>query len=85
MSTAPIPRNSFKKIDFPIKTLGNTNKILYRVYEDPKKYALIEAASAQEALEKCGLKSPFRIDRHIPTKQVIIQHVHDVNNAVEAP
>lgn len=58
----PLARTSF-----PAALVGQ-----YRIYSDHKNFTLVQADSAVNALESCGLTSVFKIEREAAYKNALI-------------
>jgi len=51
----------FQLLDLPRREVESLSARLYRVYSDHKNFVVVEAESAQTALEKSAVKNPQRI------------------------
>jgi hypothetical protein len=63
----------FEELPIPRRELQNPSTVLYRVYRDYKNYELVEAVSALDALSHSKIKNIYKIERHNPLGDNVIQ------------
>jgi len=66
----------FEELIIPRRDMFNIAETRYRVYFDAKNYKLIEAVSALDALRSSGISKAYKIERHNPMGDNIIQFSH---------
>lgn len=54
--------SNFNDIFFKERTVPAKQQRGYNVYSDKEKFTFVEAATASEAIEKSGIKAPFKIE-----------------------
>jgi putative ubiquitin-RnfH superfamily antitoxin RatB of RatAB toxin-antitoxin module len=66
--------NKFSEIFLKSKTVSDRALKGYKIYTDKDNFQVIEAATVSEAIEKSGIKAPFKIvPAGIVTKSVFTQ------------
>jgi hypothetical protein len=63
----------FEELLIPRKDLPVSSAIIYRVYSDHKNFELIEAASALDALAGSKIRNVYKVRRHDPLGDNVIQ------------
>jgi|GEM_PF-1844079 len=63
----------FEELYIPRKQLHDAVTLRYRVYNDARNYKLVEAGSALEALTRSGITKAYKIERHNPLGENVIQ------------
>lgn len=63
----------FEELPIPRRELHNPSSVLYRIYRDHKNYELVEAVSALDALSHSKIKNIYKIERHNPLGDNVIQ------------
>jgi hypothetical protein len=53
----------FSRLEIPQRGVAHMSAPKYRIYSDEKHFIVVEAESAQIALERSGVKQPLRIQR----------------------
>ena len=86
-----IPPHLFKTLELPHRGVRKTSLPLYKVFTDPKNFTTVEAANAQDALTKSGVKDAYRIEQDAIFLKKIIHSgseellPSDSGNAAENP
>jgi hypothetical protein len=66
--------NKFNEIFLKAKTISEKSQNGYRVYTDKDNFQMIPAQTVAEAIEKSGIKSPFKIEpAGVITKSIFTQ------------
>ncbi len=66
--------NKFNDIFLKEKTVPAKQKKGYNIYTDKTNFTFFEAATAAEAIEKSGIKNPYKIEpAGLVTKSIFIQ------------
>jgi hypothetical protein len=63
----------FEELIIPRRDMQISTTTIYRVYSDHKNFQLVEAGSALEALSLMGNKNVYKIKRHDPLGDNVIQ------------
>lgn len=64
---------NFEELIIPRKELGESFSTHYRVYSSPRSYKIVSASSALEALTVSGVGRAYKIERHNPLGDNVIQ------------
>lgn len=63
----------FEELIIPRRDMFDVTGSYYRVYSDSKNYTLVEATSALDALRNNGISKAYKIERHNPMGDNVIQ------------
>ena len=63
----------FEELVIQRREMLNMSDIRYRVYENAHSFKLIEGKSALEALRNSGIKKAYKIEKHNPLGESIIE------------
>ena len=64
---------AFEELLIPRKEVQHLSETRYRVYKDSVHWELVEASSALEALQRCGIQKAYKIERHNPLGNNVLQ------------
>ena len=63
----------FEELYIPRKDFSHSSGMMYRVYKDQKNFQVVEAMSALDALAQSNVKQAYKIVRHNPMDNNVLQ------------